>query len=76
MASLSIDDDAVWQMAIRHDGLTVGTVRIHGVNAAGVNFKDEETRDDGAGDSASIVLLEGFRHVAPVLRSDANSVSA
>src|ERR1700682_5667953 len=32
MASLSIDDDAVGQMAIRHDGLTVGTVRIHGVN--------------------------------------------
>src|SRR5882724_12775292 len=67
MARLGIHDDAVWQMAIRHDSLAVGTVRIHGVNAAGVNFKDKETRDDGAGDSASIVLLEGFRHVAPVL---------
>ena len=76
MASLSIDDDAVGQMAIRHDGLAVGTVRIHGVNAAGVQFKDKETRDDGAGASASIVLRDGFRHVAPVLRSDAKLVSA
>src|SRR5258705_11364833 len=66
MASLSIDDDAVGQMAIRHDGFTVGTVRIHGVNAAGVQLKDKETRDDGAGASASIFLLDGFRHVAPV----------
>ena len=45
MASLSIDDDAVGQMAIRHDGLAVGTVRIHGVNAAGV--KSQGQRDEG-----------------------------
>jgi hypothetical protein len=63
-------------MALRHDGFTVGTVRIHGVNAAGVQLKDKETRDDGAGTSASVVLFDGFRHVAPALLSDANSVSA
>ena len=70
------DDDAVWQMAIRHDSLAVGTIRIHGVNAAGVNLEDKETRSGGAGDSASIVLLDGFRHVAPVRWSDAKLVSA
>jgi hypothetical protein len=66
MANLNIDDDAIGQMAIRHDGLAVGTVRIHGVNAAGVQLKNKETRGDGAGDSGSIVFLDGFRHVAPV----------
>src|SRR5882724_1950220 len=76
MASLGIDDDAVRQMAIRHDGLTVGTIRIHAVNAAGVQFKDKQTRDDSAGASASIASCDGFRHATPVLRSDANSVSA
>ena len=76
MASLGIDDDAVGQMAIRHDGLAVGTVRIHGVNAAGVQLKNKETRGDGAGASPSIDLLDGFRHVAPVWRSDAKLVSA
>ena len=76
MASFSIDDDAVWQMAIRHDGLAVGTVGIHGVDATGVQFKDKETRSDGAGASASIVLLGGFRHLAPICRSDAKLVSA
>jgi hypothetical protein len=63
-------------MAIRHDGLAVGTVRIHGVNAAGVQLKHKETREDGARLSASIVLLDGFRHVAPVWRSDAKLVRA
>src|SRR6185369_1895873 len=76
MAGFGIDDDAVGQMAIRHDGLAVGTVRIHGVNAAGINLEDKETRSGGAGDSASIVLLDGFRHVAPVRWSDAKLVSA
>src|SRR5882724_9237579 len=66
MAGLSIDDDAVRQMAIRHNGLAVGTVRIHGMNAAGVNLEDKETRSDGVGASGSIVLLDGFRHGAPV----------
>jgi hypothetical protein len=36
------------------------------VNAAGVNFKDKETRGDGDGAGASIVLLDGFRHVEPL----------
>src|SRR6266576_6928985 len=76
MASLGIDDDAVGQMAIRHDGLAVGTVRIHGMNAAGVQLKNKETRGDGAGAGASIVLHDGFRHLAPVCRSDAKLVSA
>ena len=76
MASLDIDDDAVGQMAIRHDGLAVGTVRIHGVNAAGVQLEDKETRGDGAGVGGSIVLLDGFGHVAPALRPDAKLVSA
>src|ERR1700730_1294435 len=82
VAGINIDDDAIRQMAIRHDDLTVGTVRIHGVNAAGVQLKHKETRNDGGGAdasaraSASIVLLGGFRHVAPVWRSDAKLVSA
>src|SRR6202051_1232883 len=76
MASPSLDDDAVGQMALRHDGLTVGTVRIHGVNATGVQLKNKETRGDGAGANASIVLPDGFRHVAPVQRSDAKLVSS
>ncbi len=74
MARISIDDDAVGQMAIRHDGLAVGTVRIHGVNATGVQLKNKETRVAGA--SASIVLRDGFGHAAPVLRPDAKLVSA
>src|SRR5713226_6530353 len=76
MACFDIHYDAVWQMTIRHDGLAVGTVRIHGVNAAGVQLKHKETRCDGAGANASIVLLGGFRHVAPVRWSDAKLVSA
>src|SRR5882672_5872507 len=67
MASLSVDDDAVGQMTIRHDGRAVGTVRIHGVNAAGVQLKDKQTRDNSASARASIALRSGFRHVAPVL---------
>jgi hypothetical protein len=39
-------------MAIRYDGL-IGTVRIHGVNAAGVQFKDKQT----SGDSALMLFL-------------------
>src|SRR5258706_8075858 len=70
MASLNVDDDAVGQVAIRHDGLAVGAVRTHGVNTAGVQLKHKETRDDGAGASASIVLLDGFRHVAPCMTWD------
>src|SRR5947209_4019407 len=42
MAGLAIDDDAVRQMAIRHDDLAVGTVRIHRVYAAGVQLKYKE----------------------------------
>jgi len=75
IASLGIDNDAVGQMAVRHDGLTVRTVRVHGVNAAGIQLKDKQTRGDGAGAGDSIVL-DGFRHVAPVWRSDAKLVSA
>jgi hypothetical protein len=71
-----IDGDTVRESAIRHDGLAVGTVRIHGVNATGVQFEDKETRHDGAVTSASIVLLDGFGHAAPIWRSRANSVSA
>jgi hypothetical protein len=59
-------------MAIRYDGLAIGTVRIHGVNAAGVQFKDKQT----SGDGALIVIPDGFGHVAPVRRSDAKLVSA
>jgi hypothetical protein len=76
MTGLNIDDDAVGQMAIRHDGFAVGTVRFHGVNAAGVQLKNKETRGDGAGASASIVLFDGFRHMAPVWRFDTKLVSA
>jgi hypothetical protein len=36
------------------------------MNTVGVNLKDKETRDGGAGDSASIALPDGFRHAAPV----------
>jgi hypothetical protein len=46
MAGLDIDDDAVWQMAIRNDGLAVGAVRVHGVNAAGVQLENKEARDN------------------------------
>src|SRR5258708_25489141 len=76
MAGRSVDDDAIGQMAPRPDGLAVGTVRIHGVNVAGVQLKDKETGSDGAGASNSIVLLDGFRHVTPVRWSDAKLVSA
>jgi hypothetical protein len=51
MASLNVDDDAVGQMAIRHDSLTAGTVGIHGVNAAGVQLKNKEARDSCPRDS-------------------------
>jgi len=46
------------------------------VNAAGVRLKEEQTRDDGAGGSASIFLFDGFRHLAPVWRSGAKWFSA
>src|SRR5260221_3420806 len=42
VASLSIDDDAVWQVAVRHDGLAVRAIRIHGLNAAGNQLEHEE----------------------------------
>ena len=50
--------------------------KLHAVNATGVQFEDKETRHDGAVTSASIDLLDGFRHVAPIWQSHANSVSA
>ena len=75
MASLGIDDDAVRQVTIRHDGLAVGTVGVHRVNTVGINLKDKQTRGDGTGGSASIVLFEDFRHMAPGLRSGAKLVS-
>jgi hypothetical protein len=45
MADLDIDDDAIGQLAIRHDGPAAGTVDIHGVNAAGIQLKDKQARD-------------------------------
>jgi len=45
------------------------------VNATGVQLKDKETWTDGAGASAWIAALDGFRHLAPVWRADANPVS-
>jgi hypothetical protein len=45
MAGLDIDDDAIGQVAIRHDGPAAGTVDIHGVNAAGIQLKDKQARD-------------------------------
>src|SRR6266567_2879695 len=76
MASLGIDDDAVRQMAIRHDGLAVGTVRIHGVNAAGVQLKNKETRHRAFRYSAPGRFHDGFRHLAPSWLPDANFVRA
>jgi hypothetical protein len=72
MTGLGIDDDAVGQMAIRYNRLTVRAVRIHRVNTAGVQLEDKKTRSG----CASVVLLGGFRHVAPVWRADAKLVSA
>jgi hypothetical protein len=37
------------------------------VNAAGVQLKDKQTRDNSASARTSIALRNGFRHVAPVL---------
>ena len=65
MAGLDIDDDAVGQVAIRHDGLAVGTVRIHAVNAAGVHLKDKETRDDGV--ALRLFFLTASDMLAPVM---------
>jgi hypothetical protein len=44
------------------------------VNAAGVQLKNKETWGDC--DGASIVLRDGFRHMAPVWRSGAKLVGA
>jgi hypothetical protein len=67
MARFDIHNDAVWQMATRHDSLAVGTVRIHGVNAARIQLKDKQAGDNSTNARASIALGDGFRHVAPVL---------
>ncbi|MGY4455291.1 hypothetical protein ACVWZR_009951 [Bradyrhizobium sp. i1.3.1] len=48
MASLDIHDDAIRKVAAGDDGRAVGAIRIHQVNAARVQFEDEETRDRGA----------------------------
>ena len=45
MTGLGIDDDAVGKVTARHDGLAVGTVRVHHVNFPGVYLENEEARD-------------------------------
>jgi hypothetical protein len=47
MASFSIDDDAVGQVAIGHDGLAVVTVRIHRVDTAGIQLEHKQTWGNG-----------------------------
>ena len=39
MTGLDIDDDAVGKVAIGDDGLAVGAVRVHRVNAVAAQFK-------------------------------------
>jgi hypothetical protein len=56
MTGVDIDDDAVWQVAIRNDRFLVRAVRIHGVNAAAVELKNKETRNDGVGFNAPTAL--------------------
>jgi hypothetical protein len=45
MTGLCINDDAVGEMAIGYDGLAVGTVEIHRVNAITAQFENEQARD-------------------------------
>ena len=45
MTGLRIHDDAVGEMAIRDDGLAVGAVRIHRVNAVAAQFENEQAAD-------------------------------
>ena len=60
MTRLRIHDDAVGQMAIGDDGLFVGPVRIHRVDAAGVEFENEQaaSRSLDAGCGASFCILK------------------
>jgi hypothetical protein len=41
MTGLRIHDDAVGEMAIGNDGLAVGAVEIHRVNAVAAQFENE-----------------------------------
>ena len=45
MTRLGIDDDAVGKVTARHDGLAVGTVRVHDVDFPGVYLENEQARD-------------------------------
>ena len=47
VASLDIHGDAVGEMAIGDDGLAVGTIGIHGVNAVSTQFENEQSARAG-----------------------------
>ena len=49
MTGLRIHDDAVGEMAIGDDGLAVGAVEIHRVNAVAAQFENEQAPDRGLG---------------------------
>jgi hypothetical protein len=49
MTGLRIHDDAVEEMAIGNDGLQVGVVEIHRVNAVAAQFGNEQAPDRGLG---------------------------
>jgi hypothetical protein len=49
MTGLCIHDDAVGEMAIGNDGLAVGAVEIHQVNAVATQFENEQAADRGLG---------------------------
>ena len=49
MTGLRIHDDAVGEMAIGNDGLAVGAVEIHRVNAVAAQFENEQAPDRGLG---------------------------
>src|SRR5260370_23518705 len=70
MATLSIDDDAVGHMAIRDDGRAVGTVRIDGVNAAGVQLKNKEARDSRPRNSVLRRFEWRSRHDVPLFKAE------
>jgi hypothetical protein len=63
-------------MTARYDRRAIGTIRVHAVNAAGVYLEYKKTGNGSARSGASAILGDGFRHGAPVQKSDANSVVA
>jgi hypothetical protein len=64
VAGFDIDDDPIGMPAAGHDGLPVGAIRVHRMNAPSIQLEDKET---GLGYRlrAHLRFQDRFRHASP-----------